>query len=91
MQGKIHIDAGITIRDRENNYGVYFLYPLMEILRVVPQARFLIFAAIVIAILLFMPEGVAVLIRDKLERECLRCKLYNVSWRHECRACSAQL
>jgi len=71
--------------------GVYFLYPLMEILRVVPQIRFLIFAAIVIAILLFMPEGVAVWIRDKLERECPRCKLSNVSWRRECRACSAPL
>jgi branched-chain amino acid transport system permease protein len=71
--------------------GVYFLYPLMEVLRVIPQLRFLIFAAIVIAILLFMPEGVAVWIRDKLERECPRCKLSNVSWRHECRACSAQL
>jgi len=71
--------------------GVYFLYPLMEILRVIPQLRFLIFAAIVIAILLFMPEGIAVWIRDKMERSCPRCKLSNMAWRRECRACSAQL
>jgi branched-chain amino acid transport system permease protein len=71
--------------------GVYVLYPLMEILRVIPELRFLIFAAIVIAILLFMPEGVAVWIRDKLERSCPRCKLSNAAWRSECRACGAEL
>jgi branched-chain amino acid transport system permease protein len=71
--------------------GVYFLYPLMELLRVVPELRFLIFAAIVILILLFMPEGIAVWIRDKIERTCPRCKLSNVASRHTCRACGASL
>lgn len=71
--------------------GVYFLYPLMELLRVVPELRFLIFAAIVIVILLFMPEGIAVWIRDKIERECPRCKLANVALRRTCRACGASL
>jgi branched-chain amino acid transport system permease protein len=71
--------------------GVYFLYPLMEFLRVIPELRVLIFAAIVIVILLFMPEGIAVWIRDKIERECPRCKLSNVAWRRTCRACGASL
>jgi branched-chain amino acid transport system permease protein len=71
--------------------GVYFLYPLMEFLRVIPELRVLIFAAIVIVILLFMPEGIAVWIRDKIERECPRCKLTNVAWRRTCRACGASL
>lgn len=71
--------------------GVYFLYPLMEFLRVIPELRFLIFAAIVIVILLFMPEGIAVWIRDKIERECPRCKLTNVALRRTCRACGASL
>jgi branched-chain amino acid transport system permease protein len=71
--------------------GVYFLYPLMEFLRVIPELRMLIFAAIVIVILLFMPEGIAVWIRDKIERECPRCKLSNVAWRRTCRACGASL
>ncbi len=71
--------------------GVYVLYPLMEFLRVVPEYRMLIFAGIVVIILLFMPEGIAVWIRDKLERECPRCKLTNVWWRRTCRACSASL
>jgi len=71
--------------------GVYFLYPLMELLRVVPELRYLIFAAIVIVILLFMPEGIAVWIRDKIERECPRCKLANVALRRTCRACGASL
>ncbi|MBC8511447.1 MAG: branched-chain amino acid ABC transporter permease [Dehalococcoidia bacterium] len=71
--------------------GVYLLYPLMEFLRVVPEVRYIIFAGIVILILLFMPEGIAVWIRDKIERQCPRCKLSNVAWRHTCRACSASL
>ncbi len=71
--------------------GVYFLYPLMELLRVVPELRIIIFAAIVILILLFMPEGIAVWIRDKIERNCPRCKLSNVAFRRTCRACGASL
>jgi branched-chain amino acid transport system permease protein len=71
--------------------GVYILYPLTESLRFISQYRMLIFAVIVILILLFMPEGIAVWIRDKIERQCPRCKLTNVSWRHTCRACSADL
>ena len=71
--------------------GVYILHPLMEFLRVVPELRMLIFAVIVIVILLFMPEGIAVWIRDKLERQCPRCKLSNVWWRRNCRACDASL
>lgn len=71
--------------------GVYTLYPLMEFLRVVPEVRILIFAAIVVLILLFMPEGIAVWIRDKIERECPRCKLSNMAFRHTCRACDTRL
>ncbi len=71
--------------------GVYFLYPLTEVLRVIPELRFLILGAIVIAIILFMPEGVAVWIRDKIERRCPRCKLSNVALRRTCRACEASL
>lgn len=71
--------------------GTYILYPLTESLRFISEYRLLIFAAIVILILLFMPEGIAVWIRDKIERQCPRCKLTNVSWRHTCRACSADL
>lgn len=71
--------------------GVFIIYPLMEFLRVLPEIRMLIFAAIVLVILLFMPEGIAVFIRDKLERTCPRCKLSNVWWRKTCRACGAQL
>ena len=71
--------------------GVYLLYPLMEFLRVIPEVRYIIFAGIVILILLFMPEGIAVWIRDKIERNCPRCKLSNVAWRRTCRACSASL
>ena len=71
--------------------GVYILYPLTEFLRVVPELRILIFAFIVVLILLFMPEGIAVWVRDKIERECPRCKLANAAFRSTCRACGAPL
>jgi branched-chain amino acid transport system permease protein len=76
--------------------GVYTLHTLMQFLGVggttfIGQHQILIMAVVVILILLFMPEGVAVWIRDKLERECPRCKLHNAAWRKECRACSADL
>ncbi len=72
--------------------GVYTLYPLVFIfLRDMPHYRMAILAAIVIVVLLFMPEGVAVRIRSKIERECPRCKVTNIALRSECRACSASL
>lgn len=71
--------------------GVYILYPLMEALRVIPQLRMLIFALILMAVLLFMPEGITTWFRDKIEVECPRCKLTNVATRQYCRACHAPL
>ncbi|TDA31930.1 MAG: branched-chain amino acid ABC transporter permease [Hadesarchaea archaeon] len=71
--------------------GVYVLYPLMEFLRVTPQIRMLSFAIIVTVILLIMPEGMLRWIRDKIERECPRCKKRNVVTRETCRICGAPL
>jgi branched-chain amino acid transport system permease protein len=76
--------------------GVYTLHTLLQFLGVggttfIGRNHVLIMAIIVILILLFMPEGVAVWIRDKIERECPRCKLTNAAWRKECRACGAPL
>ena len=71
--------------------GVYILHPLMEFLRIVPEIRILIFAGIVVVMLLFMPEGIGVWIRDKIERQCPRCKLSNAWFRRTCRACGASL
>jgi branched-chain amino acid transport system permease protein len=70
------------------------LVPLLGILRGIQALvnwPVIILAAIVILVLLFMPEGLAVWIRNKIERECPRCKLANAAWRRECRACSAPL
>jgi branched-chain amino acid transport system permease protein len=73
--------------------GVFTLYPLVQLMQgtLISEYRTLIMAVIVILILLFMPEGIAVWIRDKLERECPRCKLSNAAWRKECRACGTNL
>ena len=76
--------------------GVYTLHTLMQFLGVggttfIGRHQILIMAIVVILILLFMPEGVAVWIRSKIERECPRCKLNNAAWRRECRACGANL
>jgi branched-chain amino acid transport system permease protein len=70
------------------------MVPLAKILEFLHQLAgrpYLVLAVIVILILLFMPEGIAVWIRDKIERECPRCKLTNAAWRKECRACGAPL
>lgn len=72
--------------------GVYVLYPLMElVLRDISEYRFLVFGGIVVVMLLFMPEGIAVWARDKIERECPRCKLPNMAFRKTCRACDTRL
>ena len=73
--------------------GVFTLYPLVQLLQgtFISAYRNLIMAVLVILILLFMPEGIAVWVRDKIERECPRCKLTNAAWRRECRACGASL
>ena len=74
--------------------GVYILYPLMDLLRLHPlgdKIQYLIFALILIVTLLFMPQGLAVWVRDKIEVECPRCKTINVWSRTLCRSCRASL
>ncbi len=71
--------------------GVFILVPLMEFLRVMPEIRMLLFAIIVMLVLLFMPEGLTTWVRDKIEKECPRCKLRNLATRKSCRVCRADL
>jgi len=76
--------------------GVYVLYAILTFAgnggqNFIGAHQILIMAIVVILVLLFMPEGIGVWIRDKIERECPRCKLRNAAWRKECRACSASL
>jgi branched-chain amino acid transport system permease protein len=71
--------------------GVFILVPALELLRVLPEIRMLLFALIVLLILLYMPEGIVPWIRDRIERECPRCKVRNVATRSTCRVCTAEL
>jgi branched-chain amino acid transport system permease protein len=71
--------------------AVFILFPLLEFLRVWPQYRTLMFAAVILLILLYMPEGLISWIRDKIEKECPRCKLRNMAIRKICRVCTAPL
>ena len=74
--------------------GVFILYPFMEILRFFPlgdEIRGVVFALILILTMIFMPEGIGVWIRDKLEVTCPRCKEINIAHRKRCRICYAQL
>ncbi len=71
--------------------GVFILFPMLEFLRFWPELRTLLFAGVVLIILLYMPEGLTPWIRDKIETECPRCKLRNVSTRRTCRVCTAPL
>ncbi|MFC1821756.1 branched-chain amino acid ABC transporter permease [Thermodesulfobacteriota bacterium] len=74
--------------------GVYIIHPMLELLTFVPwliKFRTLILALLLIIVILFMPQGIARRIKDKIEKECPRCKLTNAFTRKECRACGAEL
>jgi branched-chain amino acid transport system permease protein len=71
--------------------GVFILFPLLEFVRFWPEYRTLIFAVVVLLILLYMPEGLIPWVRDKMEKECPRCKIRNVALRNNCRICTADL
>jgi len=71
--------------------AVFILFPLLELLRVVPQIRNLAFAVVILAILLYMPEGLIPWIRDRIEKICPRCKVRNFARRTNCRVCAAAL
>jgi branched-chain amino acid transport system permease protein len=71
--------------------AVFILFPLLEFLRFWPQLRTLMFAAVILLILLYMPDGLIPWIRDKIEKQCPRCKLRNIATRKTCRVCTASL
>lgn len=74
--------------------AVFILYPLTEWLgsfKAFGELRLLAFAVIVLAVLLFMPRGIAPWVRDKIETRCPRCKQRNGAWRSRCRLCDAPL
>lgn len=71
--------------------GVFILFPLLEFLRFMPKMRMLVFAFIVLMTLLYMPQGLIPWIREKIEKECPRCKIRNVATRRTCRICTAEL
>jgi branched-chain amino acid transport system permease protein len=71
--------------------AVFILFPLLEFLRLWQEYRTLMFAGIVLLILLYMPDGLFPWVRDKIEKECPRCKIRNVATRKTCRVCTASL
>ena len=71
--------------------AVFVLFPLLEFVRFWPEYRTMIFAVVVLLILLYMPEGLIPWVRDKIEKQCPRCKIRNVATRKTCRVCTAVL
>jgi branched-chain amino acid transport system permease protein len=71
--------------------AVFILFPLLEFLRIVQDYRILMFACVVLLILIYMPDGLFRWMRDKIEKECPRCKIRNIATRHTCRVCTAPL
>lgn len=71
--------------------GVFILYPTLEFLRAASEYRMLIFALIVLLVLRVMPEGITTFVKDKLERDCPRCKVRNAFTRKECRVCFSDM
>jgi branched-chain amino acid transport system permease protein len=70
--------------------GVFMIYPLGELF-LPSEIRMLVFACLMVIVIVFMPEGIGVWVRDKLEINCPRCKISNPSWSSACRACGANL
>jgi branched-chain amino acid transport system permease protein len=99
FQAIIYVVFGGIVSIYGGVVGVYTLYTLLQFLgggggsfgSFISRYQILIMAIVVILVLLFMPEGVGVWVRDKIERECPRCKLTNGVWRRDCRACGASL
>jgi branched-chain amino acid transport system permease protein len=71
--------------------AVFILFPFLEFIHFWPEYRTLIFAVVVLLILLYMPEGLVPWTRDKIEKECPRCKVRNIATRKTCRVCDAPL
>jgi len=74
--------------------GVYILYPLLQYIRAYPigeKYQGIILAIILLFVLLYMPEGITIWIRDKIEILCPRCKKINFFTRNRCRVCRADL
>ena len=71
--------------------GVFILYPALELLRAASEYRMLIFALIVLIVLRLMPQGITTFFRDRLEKECPRCKVRNAFTRKECRVCFSSM
>ncbi len=71
--------------------AVFILFPLLEFVRFWPEYRTMIFAVVVLLILLYMPEGLVPWVRDRIEKQCPRCKIRNVAMRKTCRVCTAVL
>ncbi len=71
--------------------GVFVLFPLVEVLRVAPELRMLLYAVSIVLVLRFMPEGLAPWVIDRLERQCPRCKEHNAFTRRVCRVCGTAL
>ena len=71
--------------------AVFILFPLLEFVRSWPEYRTMIFAFVVMFTLLYMPEGLIPWVRNKIEKECPRCKIRNVATRKTCRICTAGL
>ena len=71
--------------------AVFFLFPLLEFLRFWEELRMLMFACVILFTLLYMPNGLFPWLRDKVEKECPRCKIRNIATRKTCRICTAEL
>ena len=71
--------------------GGFILYPLSEVLRIVPELRMLLYTILIVLILTYLPEGVTYWVRRKIEIRCPVCKQVNFPLSKTCRCCGASL
>ncbi len=66
-------------------------FPQFELLRLIADYRMIIFALMVLLILRFMPGGLAIGLRKRLEKPCPYCRSPNAFRRRTCRTCQTPL
>lgn len=74
--------------------GVVILYPLVQLISIFQwgeQIRYALLAAVIVVVILYMPQGIASWVREHIEEVCPRCKEVNAVWRRQCRACDTNL
>jgi len=71
--------------------GAYIVTLLTEYLRFTIEWRVLLYSAAVAVVLICIPRGILVWLRDRVEKLCPKCKKRNLFTRRLCRSCGVNI